>query len=116
MSTLGETILVVDDDPYIQEALGDRLESMGYRVTRAGDGKEALEFVERQDPQLVFLDIEMPGMRGIDVLKEIRRREKEFPVIMITAYGSIDLAGQAMKEGAYDFIPKPLKASNIATG
>src|ERR1700741_5304424 len=114
MAGSGETILVIDDDPYIQEALGDRLESLGYRVTRAGDGKQALEFVDRPDPQLVFLDIEMPGMKGLNVLREIRKREKDFPVIMITAYGSIDLAVEAMKEGAYDFIPKPFKGNHIA--
>ena len=114
MTTLGETILVVDDDPYIQEALGDRLESLGYRVARASDGKQALELIDHQDPQMVFLDIEMPGMKGLDVLREIRVREKDFPVVMITAYGSVDLAVEAMKEGAYDFIPKPFKANHIA--
>ncbi|HYY24799.1 MAG TPA: sigma-54 dependent transcriptional regulator [Candidatus Udaeobacter sp.] len=114
MQPLSEIILVADDDLYIQEALGDRLESLGYRVLKAGDGKEALEIIEQQDPQLVFLDIEMPGLKGLDVLREVRKREKDFPVIMITAYGSIDLAVEAMKEGAYDFIPKPFKASHIA--
>ncbi len=114
MTALGETILVVDDDPYIQEALGDRLESLGYRVSRASDGQQALQLIDHQDPQMVFLDIEMPGMKGLDVLREIRKREKDFPVVMITAYGSIDLAVEAMKEGAYDFIPKPFKANHIA--
>jgi DNA-binding NtrC family response regulator len=114
MTALGEMILVVDDDPYIQEALGDRLESMGYGVMRASDGKQALEIIDHQDPQLVFLDIEMPGMKGLDVLREIRKREKDFPVVMITAYGSVDLAVEAMKDGAYDFIPKPFKAGHIA--
>ena len=114
MTIFGETILVVDDDPYIQEALGDRLESLGYQVARASDGKQALELIDHQDPQMVFLDIEMPGMKGLDVLREIRAREKDFPVVMITAYGSVDLAVEAMKEGAYDFIPKPFKANHIA--
>ena len=114
MTALGEMILVVDDDPYIQEALGDRLESLGYGVMRASDGKQALEIIDHQDPQLVFLDIEMPGMKGLDVLREIRKREKDFPVVMITAYGSVDLAVEAMKDGAYDFIPKPFKAGHIA--
>jgi DNA-binding NtrC family response regulator len=114
MSTVGETILVVDDDPYIQAALGDRLESLGYQVIRASDGKQALECIEHQDPQMVFLDIEMPGMKGLDVLREIRTRGKDFPVVMITAYGSVDLAVEAMKDGAYDFIPKPFKANHIA--
>ena len=78
MTTLGETILVVDDDPYIQEALGDRLESLGYRVSRASDGKQALELIDHQDPQMVFLDIEMPGMKGLDVLREIRAAGEGF--------------------------------------
>jgi DNA-binding NtrC family response regulator len=114
MEAFADTILVVDDDPYIQEVLKDRLESFGYGVLLAANGKEALDLLERQDPQMVFLDIEMPGIKGLDVLKEIRRRGREFPVVMITAYGSIDLAVQAMKEGAYDFIPKPFKPDHIA--
>ena len=113
MELTGETILVVDDDPYIQQALEDRLVSLGYGVLVSADGKQALDLVERHNPQLVLLDIEIPGLKGLDVLKEMRRRELDIPVIMITAYGSIDLAVQAMKEGAYDFIPKPFKSGHI---
>ena len=113
MELTGETILVVDDDPYIQQALEDRLVSLGYGVLVSADGKQALEMVERHRPQLILLDIEIPGMKGLDVLKEIRRRELDIPVIMITAYGSIDVAVQAMKEGAYDFIPKPFQSGHI---
>ncbi|MGZ9243930.1 MAG: sigma-54-dependent transcriptional regulator [Candidatus Binatia bacterium] len=109
-----ETILVVDDDPYIQEALKDRLESLGYRVMQATDGNQALERIGQQTPQMAFLDIEMPGMKGMEVLKELRRQEKDFPVIMITAYGTIDIAVEAMKEGAADFVAKPFKGSHIA--
>jgi DNA-binding NtrC family response regulator len=114
METNKETILVADDDPYIQEALKDRLASIGYRVLVVGDGKSALDLIGRQTPQMMFLDIEMPGMNGMDVLKEVHRREKELPVVMITAYGSIDLAVEAMKEGAFDFIPKPFKGAHVA--
>jgi len=113
MELTGETILVVDDDPYIQQALEDRLVSLGYGVLVSADGKQALEMVERHRPQLILLDIEIPGMKGLDVLKEIRRRELDIPVIMITAYGSIDVAVQAMKDGAYDFIPKPFQSVHI---
>ncbi|MGZ8489125.1 MAG: sigma-54-dependent transcriptional regulator, partial [Candidatus Binatia bacterium] len=60
------------------------------------------------------LDIEMPGMKGMEVLKELRRQEKDFPVVMITAYGTIDIAVEAMKEGAADFVAKPFKGSHIA--
>jgi DNA-binding NtrC family response regulator len=109
-----ETILVIDDDPYIQEALKDRLESLGYQVMQATDGKQALQMIGRQTPQMAFLDIEMPGMKGLEVLNEIRRQEKDFPVVMITAYGTIDIAVEAMKDGAADFVAKPFKGSHIA--
>jgi DNA-binding NtrC family response regulator len=114
MTNPNATILVADDDPYIQEALKDRLESLGYQVLQAADGKQALDMIIRQSPHLAFLDIEMPGMKGIDVLKETRQRELDFPVVMITAYGTIDLAVEAMKEGAFDFIPKPFKGNHVA--
>ena len=113
MELTGETILVVDDDPYIQRALEDRLVSLGYGVLVSADGVQALDLFERHSPQLVLLDIELPGMKGLDVLKEIHRKDTDVPVIMITAYGSIDLAVQAMKDGAYDFIPKPFKSGHI---
>jgi DNA-binding NtrC family response regulator len=109
-----ETILIADDDPYIQEALKDRLESMGFQVLQAADGKQALEIIDQHSPHLAFLDVEMPGLKGTEVLKEIRRRERDFPVVMITAYGTIELAVEAMKEGASDFVAKPFKGSHIA--
>jgi DNA-binding NtrC family response regulator len=114
MTSPQETILVADDDPYIQEALKDRLESLGHRVLVVGDGKAALESIARDSPQMAFLDIEMPGMKGMEVLKEIHRRDQDLPVVMITAYGTIDLAVEAMKEGAFDFIPKPFKGAHVA--
>ena len=113
MEHSGETILVADDDPYIGKILNDRLESLGYRVLPAAGGKEALEVLERHDPQLALLDIAMADITGVDVLKEIRRRGRDFPVVMITAYGSIELTVEAMREGAYDFIPKPFKLDHI---
>jgi DNA-binding NtrC family response regulator len=114
MTFFRETILVADDDPYIQEALKDRLESLGCRVLQAADGLKAVEIIERQTPHMAFLDIEMPGMKGLDVLREIRKRDHNLPVVMITAYGTIGLAVEAMKEGAYDFIAKPFQGSHIA--
>ena len=114
MKFFGETILVADDDPYVQEALKDRLESLGCRVLQAADGLQAVEIIERQTPHMAFLDIEMPGMKGLDVLREIRKRDHNLPVVMITAYGTIGLAVEAMKEGAYDFIAKPFQGGHIA--
>ncbi len=114
MQSFDETILVVDDDPDIREILKDRLESMNYRVLEAAGGAEGLELIEKQGPRLVFLDIEMPGMDGLKVLEEIRRREIEVTVVMITAYATIERAVRAMRDGAYDFIPKPFEPEHIA--
>ena len=114
MKSFSGTVLVVDDDPDIREVLRDRLEALGCRVLAAPGGKEGLELLEKQSPQMVLLDIEMPGMNGLEVLTEIRRREIDTTVVMITAYGTIERAVQAMKEGAYDFIPKPFEPDHIA--
>ena len=108
------TILVVDDDADVREVLRDRLDSLGYRVLVAATGKESLDILERQNPQMVLLDVEMPGMNGLEVLKEIRKREHDVAVVMITAYGTLERAVQAMREGAYDFIPKPFEPEHIA--
>ncbi|HEX2225957.1 MAG TPA: response regulator, partial [Candidatus Binatia bacterium] len=114
MASLMGNILVADDDPYVQQILKDRLESLGYRVSVAADGPAALEIVDRDEPRMMFLDIEMPGMKGLQVLRETRRRQRDFPVVIITAFGTIDLAVEAMKEGAFDCVPKPFKAAHIA--
>jgi DNA-binding NtrC family response regulator len=113
MKSFGGTIPVVDDDPGIQEVLKDRLESVGYEVLTASSGKDGLEVLEKSNPQMVLLDIEMPHMPGLEMLREIRKRGLDVTVVMITAYGSIDRAVEAMKEGAYDFIPKPFEADHI---
>jgi len=109
-----ETILVIDDDADIGAVLKDRLESLGYRVLAAANGGEGLDLLESQSLQLVLLDVEMPGMNGLEVLKEMRKRGHDVTVIMITAYGTIERAVQAMKEGAYDFIPKPFEPDHVA--
>jgi len=108
------TILVIDDDRDIRDVLTDRLESLGYRALSAANGTEGLELLAKQNPHLVLLDIEMPDMNGLEVLSEIRKKESEITVVMITAYGTIERAVQAMKEGAYDFIPKPFEPDHIA--
>jgi DNA-binding NtrC family response regulator len=113
MTALRGTILVVDDDPDIQEVLRDRLESLGYEVLTASNGKDALESIAKESPQMVLLDIEMPEMNGLEVLKELRSRQTDLTVVMITAYGTIERAVQAMKAGAYDFIPKPFEPDHI---
>jgi DNA-binding NtrC family response regulator len=108
------SILVADDDPDIREVLKDRLESLGYEVSTAPSGRECLNLLEKKSPQMILLDIEMPEMSGLEVLREIRKRKINVSVLMITAYGTVERAVEAMREGAYDFIPKPFEPSHLA--
>jgi DNA-binding NtrC family response regulator len=114
MKTAVGNILIVDDDPDVQEVLKDRLESLGYRAVAALTGRQGLELLDKESPQMVFLDIELPDMNGLEALKAIRKRQNDVAVVIITAYGTIERAVQAMKDGAYDFISKPLKPGYVA--
>ena len=114
MKNLAGTILVADDDPDIRDILKDTLSSLGARVVTASDGRDCLERIEKEGPELLLLDIEMPIKSGLDVLKELRQRRQDTTVIMITAYGTIDRAVEAMKGGAFDFITKPFELDHIA--
>src|SRR5262249_19146650 len=78
------------------------------------DGQEGLEVIEKQSPRMAFIDIEMPGMNGLEVLAEIRKRGIDLTVVMITAYATIERAVSAMRDGAYDFIPKPFEPEHVA--
>jgi two-component system nitrogen regulation response regulator NtrX len=104
----GEHILIVDDEPGIQGTLRAVLEDEGYRVTTAGAGDAAVRAVTDEAPDVVFLDIWMPGMDGLETLAELRRVRPEAPVIMISGHGTIETAVKATRLGAYDFIEKPL--------
>ncbi|HWP60464.1 MAG TPA: sigma-54 dependent transcriptional regulator [Candidatus Acidoferrales bacterium] len=106
-------ILIVDDEPFNLDLLEQELAEHSYTIERAVDGNDALRKFESFQPDLVLLDYMMPDMNGIDVLKEIRRRSSDIPVIMVTAYGSIERAVQAVKAGAYDFIPKPFEPEHM---
>jgi CheY-like chemotaxis protein len=104
-------IMLVDDDPSILDAAKTAIESYGYEVVTAESGEACLERLDEAD--LVFLDIKMPGMDGIATLKEIKRRDPSIPVIMITAYATVDSAIEAMKEGAFDYIRKPFDMDDL---
>jgi two-component system, NtrC family, nitrogen regulation response regulator NtrX len=104
----GEHILVIDDEPAIQGTLRAVLEDEGYRVTTAGGGEAAVRAVTDEAPDLVFLDIWMPGMDGLETLAELKRVRPETTVIMISGHGTIETAVKATRLGAYDFIEKPM--------
>jgi DNA-binding NtrC family response regulator len=100
-------ILVTDDEKSIRNALREILEFEGYTVLEAENGETALKTIEEDNVDLVMLDIKMKGMDGIEVLSEIKKREKDLPVIMISGHGTIKIAVEATKSGAYDFLEKP---------
>jgi two-component system NtrC family response regulator len=101
-------ILVVDDDENLRWVLQTQLEQMGYAVATAADGAAAIEAIDNEPTALVLTDLKMPGMSGMELLEQIRRDYPEIPVVMITAFGSIQSAVQAMRSGAYDYLTKPI--------
>src|SRR5712691_8678026 len=104
---MGSLILVVEDDPDVATVLSDRLQAMGHEVMTVGDGQAALDTLQHTTPSLMFLDIELPKLNGIEVLKRAHKDLPELPVVVMTAYGTIQRAVEAMKEGATDFVTKP---------
>ena len=101
-------ILVIDDEPLVGEAIAAALEE-AYRVTAFEAAEPALAALDRMAPDLVLLDIGLPGMGGLEALARIRRRDADLPVVMITADRDIHTVVSAVKQGAWDYIPKPLK-------
>lgn len=102
-----KTILIVEDDESLRRVLEFNLEEVGYRVLTASTGESGLETFRTERPPLVITDIQMPGISGIEVLKAIKKETPETLVIVITAYGSVEKAVEAMKLGAYDYLTKP---------
>jgi len=111
---MSDKILIVDDEPSNRKILSQELTQKGYSVVAASDGREALRKVESSPPDLIILDYMMPDLSGLEVLTELRKRENDTPVVMITAYGTMERAVEAMKEGAYDFITRPFEPDHIA--
>ena len=104
---MGTVILVVEDDVDIATVLRDRLQAMGHTVMTVGNGQAALETLQQAAPGLMLLDIELPKLNGIEVLRRAHKEWPELPVIVMTAFGTIPRAVEAMKEGATDFVTKP---------
>lgn len=111
----GHKILIVDDDAGVRFFLGELLNKEGFRFDIAGTGPEAIALLKSNDYSLVLLDEKMPGMSGIEVLEHIKAEGYPMPVIMITAYGSKELAIRAIKQGAYDFFTKPVDIEIVRT-
>ncbi len=110
--TLQEIILLVDDDDDIRTIIKDRLEKLGYRVMTAGNGQEALRSIESQEPDIVILDLQMPKMDGMEVIRRLHDKP-HIPIIVLTAFGTIEKAVEAMKAGAFDFVTKPFTPDHL---
>jgi DNA-binding NtrC family response regulator len=108
-----ERILIVDDDPQIRTLLAERLRFHKYRVSTAEDGEDGLARFKKEGADLVLLDLMMPKLDGIETLKRMKKEEPEVLVIIMTAFGTIERAVEAIKMGAYDFIPKPCEPDHI---
>ncbi len=101
-------VLVVDDEPYAVELLQECLTAKGYEVLTASDGEEALQKVKEERPHVILLDVRMPRMSGLEVLRRVREIDHEVGVIMVTAVNEEETGNQALQMGAFDYITKPL--------
>jgi two-component system nitrogen regulation response regulator NtrX len=108
-----KTILVVDDEESICRSLEGILSDEGYEVLTAKSGEEALKMIEEEQPDLILLDIWLPGIDGIDVLKNVKQEHPQIQVIMMSGHGTIETAVKATKLGAFDFIEKPLSLEKV---
>lgn len=108
-----EKILIIDDDKNIQSLLSDIVALEGYEPLVADNGKKALKSVKTHLPDLVLLDIKLPKMDGMEVLKEIKKIDNTLMVIILTGYGEIKDAVQATKLGAFNYITKPVRSKEI---
>lgn len=110
-----QTIGIVDDRESIRELLKEFLEQEDFAVVTAEDGLQAIELVKNNDLQLLFMDLRMPNLNGVEALAEIKKVKPEQKVIMMTAYGEENILDQAMSLGAYDYIAKPFDLFELAT-
>ncbi|HXG04780.1 MAG TPA: response regulator [Candidatus Binatia bacterium] len=106
VTSLGR-LLIVDDEEPVRDVLGEYFSSHGYQVETAGTGAEALDLVRSRRPDLVLLDVRMPGLDGVEVLKRLREVDGQLPVIMITANEDVALARSMLSIGAFDYVSKP---------
>jgi two-component system response regulator AtoC len=106
-------VLIVDDEKAIRWSLGEALQGQGYEVEEAENGKKCLKLFQDDPADIVILDLKLPDTDGIQILKKIKAEDKNVPVIMMTAYGEVETAVEALKGGAYDFLLKPFQLEKM---
>jgi DNA-binding NtrC family response regulator len=106
-------VLIVDDEPIVRESIRDWLKDAGYEVYTAESGEEALTLIEKQDFGIIVIDVRLPGKTGIKVLSEVKQQRPQIKSIVITAYPSAELAAEAMKLGAVDYLIKPVNPDDL---
>ena len=106
-------VLLVDDEEDFVTALAERLQLRGIEVQIATDGETALSLIEKSPPQVVVLDVMMPGLGGADVLKGIKARHPQIPVILLTGHGSIREGTDGLRQGAYAYLVKPIDIEEL---
>lgn len=109
----GRTVLIVDDEPSMRTALSETVRRLGYQVRGAIDGADAIEQVERLKPWLVVTDLKMPRVTGLELVKAIKQKAPQTFIILMTAYGTVETAVEAMKYGANDYILKPFSTDLV---
>ena len=109
------TILIVDDDPRLRQSFEKLLTAEGHSVWTAPDGETALNMVQANHPDMVIMDIRMPGISGIETFKAIHQLDSKLPVIIMTAYGTTETAIETTKLGAFDYVLKPFEVPDILT-
>ena len=107
------TILVVDDEPIMQEILGDFLREEGYSIDIADSGEEGVELAQKSSYDCAIVDLMMPGIDGIETMQKLREIDTSLPVIVVTAFASVESAVEAMKRGAFEYITKPFKNDEV---
>jgi len=110
---IDDKVLIIDDEPAIRQALKEILEYESFEVTQAEDGAAALKLVDKESFDLIFCDIKMPRMDGIEVLTKMKEKGVETPIVIMYGHGTVETAVEALKKGAYDFIQKPLDLNRI---
>jgi len=108
-----EKVLLVDDEEEFVETLAERMRSRGMDVATSGSGVDALQLVEDEDFDVVVLDLKMPGIDRLDALKRIKRRRPDIQVVLLTGYATVEKGVEAIKEGALEFLEKPVDLASL---